>query len=402
MKKIFALLAFCAGISCYAQINFEPGYFIDNNGNKTECLIKNLAWINNPSDFEYKASEKAEIKTATAANVQEFSVSDYKYVSRTVNIDRSSRDMSNMSIKKEPEFKKETLFLRVLVSGKKTTLYLYEGSSIERFFFSADSGTPSQLIYKPYLIDGNIAYNNDFRGQLYLLMKDKFKPEEFKKLPYEKRALTLMFSKYEDDGTAPLQIHKQNKATFNVKFTPGICFADVSGIFQFSAQNYTTDFKSDPVFRIGAEAEVVLPFNKNKWSVFIDPNYQKFSSSATTSQLNAQQAWNFNYSFIELPIGIRHYMFLNQKTKLFVDIAYVYTFNAKKEDNLYFDYYSNFSEYNYKTPVKKDINFAAGLGLSYSRYSIEARYSFNRVLNGNYFSSIDYKFFSLIAGYRFL
>ena len=38
----------------YSQITFEKGYFISNDGIKTECFIKNLDWRNNPTEFEYK------------------------------------------------------------------------------------------------------------------------------------------------------------------------------------------------------------------------------------------------------------------------------------------------------------------------------------------------------------
>jgi len=61
-------------ISCYSQIIFEKGYFIDNAGQKTECLIKNMDWRSNPTAFDYKLSESDKSKTETIASVKEFGI----------------------------------------------------------------------------------------------------------------------------------------------------------------------------------------------------------------------------------------------------------------------------------------------------------------------------------------
>ena len=50
------------------------------------------------------------------ANVKEFSVgSSQKYINLIVDIDRSSKKITDLSTKRTPEYKSETLFLKVLV-----------------------------------------------------------------------------------------------------------------------------------------------------------------------------------------------------------------------------------------------------------------------------------------------
>ena len=44
---IFLLIAKCS----FGQIRYENGYYIDNNNRRTECLIKNVDWGNNPKGF---------------------------------------------------------------------------------------------------------------------------------------------------------------------------------------------------------------------------------------------------------------------------------------------------------------------------------------------------------------
>ena len=61
-QQLFILLLTVLAVNSNAQVNFDKGYFIDNNGQKTECLIKNADRGNNPSSFEYKLSESSEPK----------------------------------------------------------------------------------------------------------------------------------------------------------------------------------------------------------------------------------------------------------------------------------------------------------------------------------------------------
>ena len=60
MKKLLLiLLAFTLQLFS-AQIKFEKGYLITNNGERKEILIKNKDWLNNPTEFTYKIAESTE------------------------------------------------------------------------------------------------------------------------------------------------------------------------------------------------------------------------------------------------------------------------------------------------------------------------------------------------------
>ena len=78
MKKHFSLfLIFFKCMTFYSQINYEKGYYINNEGNKIEGLIKNIDWQNNPTYFEFKTSELAEGQTIKIESAKEFGV--YKF-----------------------------------------------------------------------------------------------------------------------------------------------------------------------------------------------------------------------------------------------------------------------------------------------------------------------------------
>ena len=41
----------------FSQINFESGYFINNDGERIDCWIKNVGWGSNPNSFTYRLQE---------------------------------------------------------------------------------------------------------------------------------------------------------------------------------------------------------------------------------------------------------------------------------------------------------------------------------------------------------
>ena len=152
-----------------------------------------------------------------------------------------------------------------------------------------------------------------------------------------------------------------------------------------------TDFESQPGFRVGLEAEFVLPFQNEKWSLLIEPTYQNFISEKETPGLTSK----VNYNSIEVPFGVRHYMLLDEDSKLFLNGLIVVDFDINSKIDL--------SLQNVVTTldIESGINFAVGFGYNYSnRYSAEVRYYTNRDLLTNYGPwASEYNNLSMIFGY---
>lgn len=391
MKKAIYLLLLLFPVLSFAQITFEPGYFIER-GIKTECLIKNLAWKNNPVSFEYKLNEGEDTKIKTINEVTEFNVgSAYKYKRFTTNLDRSAIVLDQLSTLKDPQWSKETLFLKVLVEGK-VTLYQYEDSNYIKYFYSTgDNLTAEQLVYKEYMKDGRIAENNMFRQQLYNVMKDGGNSiNKFERLKYKKDALVTLFNDYNGtNGQTVVNLSaKQNQGSINLKITPGATFTSLN-VSNSLSPNYFYDFENKTSFRIGAELEYIMPFNNNKWSLFLDPNYQSYSNSGNrgTQQMEAK------YNFVEIPVGIRHYMFLNKNAKFFVDGAYVISIPVSDS---YIQYGGNILD------IERNSALALGAGFSYKKYSVEFRHTFKHGLIDFVYWEGSYSTSSIILGYKLL
>uniref|UniRef100_UPI003217F8DE hypothetical protein n=1 Tax=uncultured Draconibacterium sp. TaxID=1573823 RepID=UPI003217F8DE len=390
-KQLLFLLITVLSFNCYSQISFEKGYYIDNTNQKTDCLIKNIDWGNNPAEFTCKLSENSESQKLTIESVKEFGIYNIsKYVRNNINIDRSSENVSDLSTNKEPVFNEEQLFLKVLVEGK-ASLYLYEDGNLRRYFYNKDNSNIEQLIFKSYkTIDNEIAKNNSFRQQLWIDLKcADLTVSKFENIGYNKNELVRLFVDYNECASQKFVNfeEKQKKDLFNLSLRPGLNYSSLS--MQHSTTHYKTiDFDSEFGFRLGIEAELILPFNKNKWAVLIEPTYQYYKSE---KELKIQDV-KINYKSVELPVGIRHYFFLNENSKVFVNGSFV----VDLSDKSVIDFSSSKD-----LEIRTRTNIAFGLGYKHKdKYSLELRYQTGREILSSYlFWNSDYNTLSVIVGY---
>lgn len=396
MKKPLLLLFFVfLTLNSYSQIVFEKGYFIDNNNKKTECLIKNLDWRSNPTEFEYKLDEQDQAITTNIQQVKEFEIYNVsKYERQTVNIDHSRNVLSEMDYNKNPKFTEEKLFLKVLVSGK-ATLYEYQNQDLLRYFFKTETDPITQLVFKTYRVsESEIMDNNQFRQQIFMALKcDNITSQDLKYLDYKRSDMVDIFTKYNQCNGSESRNYetKQKKDLFNLNIRPGIKTSSLS-VTSDLMSSYNTDFGSKAGFRLGVEAEFILPFNKNKWAIIIEPTYQAYKAEKVENGMNSM----VDYSSIELPIGLRHYFFLNNTSKIFINGQYV----IDKVMNSDSHYHTTTSPSD-NVKLESGGSLAFGAGYNYkSRYSVELRAGIGKDLYStyNYWSS-KYNSISLIFGY---
>lgn len=412
MKNILLyLLISLINFSSFSQINFEKGYFIKNNGSKTECLIKNIGWKNNPIKFEYKLYENSESKIAMIASIREFSVlNNSTYKRYLVKFDKSSREVSDLSTNKKPNFVEETIFLKLLVKGK-ANLFEYERNGSKLFFYSIDSSNAKQLIYKKYITNDNkIAINNKYKQQLWTDLKcQSLVMNDVNNCDYKKSDLINYFIKHNTCKNPEFKKDKKEfepKEIFHLHLRPGLNFSQLNirnDILNLNSRNINFDPKTN--FRLGLEIEAIIPFSRKKWSIFLEPTYQVFKAK---KDIRFSLAPNFirtdkfevDYKSIELPIGVRHYFFMNNNSKLFVNGAFISDFSLGSKISVE----SESVFFNEDLKVSSKINLAFGLGYNYKNiYNVEIRHLSNRKIlkTYNHWTS-DYSSFSIIFGYNFI
>jgi len=388
MKKFlfFVILALNAGISS-AQIKYEPGYIISNDGLRMSCEIRNLDWKGNPTSFEYRSSGTTEVKVPRIADVAEFGIDDgVTYQRHTVDMDRSTDMVERMDDKRNPVFKSETLFLRLLVSGK-AVLLQYEEGNLQRFFYSIDKSPVQQLVYKRYMVgvsNDNVGINELYKQQILNEMKcASISKKDIERLDYKRSDLTKIFSKYNQcDGSAASGENAEEESVINMTLRPGLTY---NSLKISDNTGTTTDFGRNASFRVGFEIENVLPFNKGLWALTLEPAYQKYS--ATQGNITV------NYQSFDIGVGVRRYLFKNGNNKLYANLGFVYGIPLAADQAIQFPLFS--------LKVSSGINVAAGVGYIMNRFSAELNYAFGRGIMGEYVNySSSYKGPALLVGYR--
>ncbi len=380
----------------FAQINFEKGHFVTENNIKTDCFIKNEGWENNPSKFEYKLTLDGDTKVLRMTNLKSVVIDNaYKFEKHTVQFDDTDRSIKKLSYERSPRFTEKTFLLNVLIEGK-VTLYSYIDGNKKAFYYKKEGKPITTLIYKVYSNENRaILYNKRYQQQLLTeLACGTISEKKVSRVDYQTGDLTAFFRDYNEcKGATTTEFNKKKKGTFHLKVTAGFYNSSSKtdlGLATFFRSGLDTDAAWAPTF--GAELEYVFPFNKNKWAMFIAPNYSSYKGEGKFLDLLVERRFELEYSAIQIPVGFRHYFFLNDKSKIFLSGAIVVDLplNQKTAGNFIIP------EEDFKTSA----GAAFGFGYSYDKYSIEARYIPSRELVEKASqSSVKLNQFSITLGY---
>lgn len=402
-KQLLLLVIGLLSLTTYSQIKFEKGHFIDNTGQQIECLIKNSDWRTYPNTIEYKITKESEVLTATIDDVSKFEITGISnFIRANVDIDRSLNKLKQLSTSKAPEFKKEQVFLKILVEGE-ANLFMYQDGNLKRYYYNLNQGPILPLVYKKYIdINNRIQENERFKQQLYNdLQCHKFQPEQFEVLDYKRSSLESLFISYnkclDSDYLPRKQIKKREFIKMNIRPRINQSSLDVKN----SASSFKEiDFGNGTNFGLGLEIEYILPFNKNKWALTIEPTYQYFEADKTylnNRTEGGEIVSNVQYSSLEIPLAVRHYFFLNPESKIFVNAGYVVDLSLRSTLTLKRNNGTSLNDLDFDSRN----NIAFGIGYKFKgTYSIEFRHQTSREILGNYaFWSSNYNTNSLILGF---
>ena len=390
MKKLFlTFTTVLFSTFLFAQINFEKGYIITERGNRLEVFIKNEDWKNNPTSIDYKNSLESDINFMSIENIQEFGIENTsKYVKFTVNIDNSSVLLRNLDTDKRPHFEKKTMLLKTLVEGP-ASLYKYENGNNRKYFFKTTEKDLEQLVFKEYKQGSYVNKNNRFRQQIFNYLKcEDISHAQIQNVEYTERSLTKLFKEYNSckDPNYKEKFKKTKESVFHLNIRPGISLMSMSSYIE-NSPNSTVEFDKKASWRIGLEGEFILPFNNDKWSFFAEVAYQKYTSEGKFINYSGSLAnQEIDYSYLDIAIGARFYLFLNEKSKFFINLAYIPNVALNKE-------YENLE-------ITNSSNAGAGIGFKYlDKYGLEVRYGFDRNIINYQFRYTEYNTLNFIFSY---
>lgn len=383
----------------FGQITFEQGYYVNNEGSTIDCKIKNSDWKNNPTFFYYKILDDDKPIKLTIDDVQEFGIGQKtKYLRANVLMDRTSSDINKLMEGKEVVFENETIFLNVLIEGQ-ASLFQYKDKNLLRFFYNKEGSEISQLTCYKFMSGATILEtNNEYQRQLKrdLNCNNSIGDE----INYAKKDLLQVFMMYNKCINSDyLQfIDKDKGKVFSLTVKAGLNLADL--VFEKINFPNTVVFTNETGYQLGLSGEFILPFYGNKFAIAFEPAYQNFQAEMLTEGIQGfSDTTTVDYQSIELPVGLRHYFYLNDKTRIFVNAFYEFDFRLVSDIN-YFKFPGNYKR------REPGACFSGGFGADYnSRYRIELRYSSNRnivqdITGANSDWNGNYSEFTILVGYK--
>jgi hypothetical protein len=405
MKTLTTLLLLTfVTYASFGQMEFEKGYLITSDSQRKECLIKNEEWKDNPTEFSYKLTKSASPETGDLKTVKEFSITNTcKYVNANVKVDLQTKPAIGAKNEVIPVWTREKLFLKVLLEGK-AKLYSYDFNKIKRFFYSLNDTSVIQLTYLEALDGFTLIKNTGYHQQLWSGVKaPKATMNSIKAITYTEKDLTAYFREYNSSfgGSTTELAQTSRKPYFNLKFAPGLNSSSVemNTVINSSSLQKKINFDNQLNFRMGLEAELILPFNKYHWGILFEPTYQSYSGEA----IGTDGSSTIDYQAIEFPIGLRYYLPISEKTRIFLNGFVIPGFVIDLNSGISYPF-TNANTTKQRSPdVESSSSASLGAGVEYKKFSIETRYYTNRNLLANHpLEYAEYSRFSVVLGYKFM
>ncbi|MFV0593890.1 MAG: hypothetical protein ACK5M7_21130 [Draconibacterium sp.] len=360
-------------LSVMAHGQKRNGYIVNNNGERTECFLRNNGSRESTGKYVYRLPDETTFSPMDLAKIKEFAIyNQVKCVRELIQIDVSRDRIKNAKeAEKAPELDEGHAYLKVLYEGKLASLYSYYDEGNTFFYYRVGQSTIELLYYKQYkvevasgIVETNIE-NNTYKEQLAQAFHIEDE-NELKKLTYTKNSLVQFFENY----------HKENNVSGeNITVNDSKPILTVRGIVnsnQFSTKmqdlgdSEFVTFKGSQSFGYGLEVEYNFAFNRNKVAVFAGGNYASYYSDYSDhSVLFTHDGYIWDYYSIDLPVGMRYYGHLFPKGRLFFELGFCPQVILGKSE-----LYLNASQ-PYRFDSSSKVLF--GAGFNYGRFSLAAR-----------------------------
>jgi hypothetical protein len=180
VKRFFFFLFLSVPILSFAQSNFQKGYIVNNSNDTLKGYVNYRERGLNPSSVGFKAQLNSEVQNFNIRECAAYGIDHVEYYQRfIVNITTSSVSMNSLSKGADLSFKRDTVLLKQLETGKYVALYTYRDHIKLRFYIKENNvAEPAELISQKYFKEDQssvIVTGSTYIRQLQLIM-DKYNP----------------------------------------------------------------------------------------------------------------------------------------------------------------------------------------------------------------------------------
>lgn len=279
MKRFLLTLLIAFPVLVMAQSNFHKGYVVTNSKDTLKGFIDFRERRKNPVSVDFRTDMNGKTQTFSLLNCAAYGLYELEHYARfIVNVSMNKTDIADLSIGRDTSFKRDTVFLKVLQTGKNLTLFSYVDGLKERFYIrETDDAEPLELIRDLYLkeVGGNlVVIDNKYTRQLLIEMR-KFRPGNFRA---EEHLMNVRYNEVALNKVVGI-INDQQPAKSPY---PGIRFMAGAGL-NASTASYTGQHVL--ASRSAKSKTSYLPMLSTGLDVFIKPTIGKYIWRTTLSVL---------------------------------------------------------------------------------------------------------------------
>lgn len=397
--------------SAFSQNKFHPGYIIHSSGDTANGFVKLNSQIKTPSSIFFKASETSKELEYLPTAIRGFFDGESHYVAAHVIIDEPSEGTSREQV---PDFTFYTnnVFLKYLVKGDKSLLYLRPDDDRDHFYISKND-TFELLLFKEYLkadeVGGTARLSvKKYVSQLMDYFRDNNSAQKaVAKTEFKYNKLVRLFNNYYTGSTSRTPVVGVEKK-FRVELSALAGVSSTNAKFGGSAYE-NVGHNSSTNFMGGLSVDLLLAGRSSPFSFANDFLYSSYdvtiSERSNNTNYYLSRKSRIAASYIKLHSLVR-YRFPVRTSYLFVNAGLSGGYALSIKDS-YLEERINNGTVLYKEEGraisnlrKIEIGYLAGAGAELNRFVVQLRFERGNGVSAFRAFSTNATRYSFIAGYK--
>ncbi|MGZ3767165.1 MAG: hypothetical protein ACXVB0_13850 [Mucilaginibacter sp.] len=268
MKKSYSVIFLCLLLPMFslAQGNYKPGYVVTLKGDTVHGFISYGDWDSNPKAITFKTGVSNNPQKFTPGAIRFFSVDgigSYQRYSGTISMDATDAD--HISNGRDPSFRIDTVFLKLIQKGSKVAFYSYDDGFKTRYYIAEKPDfMPTELGYHLYTNSGDASQNgrtvldNEYMKQLFALaekynvLNDKLQAD-IQHSEYRKYDILDIVSKINNISKAEYIEKYQAKTRINLFATIALSMNTITPTKNYQKAGGKTETSYMPAISFGAD-----------------------------------------------------------------------------------------------------------------------------------------------------
>jgi len=401
-------------MSVSSQQNFIQGEIKDLQGETTKGFIDYQNWKQNPTKIYFKETLSSPFRIFSPKSLLSFNVSNDRYISKTVTIDKSERKIQNLAKQFYQKNEIRKVFLKLIFESDKTLYHFVDENKKEHFYID-NNGKIEELIYKIALINSKKVERKKYGNLLfqYLGNCDKTK-SKIRNLRFSKEDFLKLFKENSNCLSIPVRYIEEKEKLI---LKPSLVFALSNSTLKLSSSNIPgggsiNERSNSRGISFGGAIDIVFPKNRRKQSIYNELMYYSNDFSTKKEQqvntnVKITNNYDFSLTYIKLSNAFR-FSFSSERERVnsFINVGLVSSLAVKKKltrtTRTQFIFDDHLEVEDIVTKDQFDFGILVGLGIKAKKLSIEARFETNnQMLFKNEDLKISNQVFFLLLSYSF-